>query len=272
MTPRKKQGGQKPSESKAEGGPLTFSNPHILQQATVHAAWMHRAQSAAYMADEMGSTIGGSRTAWLEYQVPASQTKDGIERERAYYEALGRFVQRFAEVEKLVWQTLVHYVGTSSEVAKIVLTAGKVDQCATYIKQVAAAINAPKEKRDDLEFVLQQLGILNGRRDAILHYGATEIAEGRGTVSNAWKTKAQPKEFPISDAALTEMTDDIRKIIAHLTYHHLGPPRVSDAFLAQVLLLPWRYKYPSERNSRTKKQEARPVRKRNPKLPRQPQS
>jgi hypothetical protein len=36
MTPRKKQEGQKPPE--AEGAPLTFSNQHILQQATVHAA------------------------------------------------------------------------------------------------------------------------------------------------------------------------------------------------------------------------------------------
>ena len=64
---------------------------------------MHRAYSNAHISDEMGSTLGGSWTAWLEYQV-ASQTKEGIERERAYYEALGRFVQIFAEVEKLVVQ------------------------------------------------------------------------------------------------------------------------------------------------------------------------
>jgi hypothetical protein len=176
MTPRKKQDVQKPPESKAEDGPFTSSNQHI-QQTAVHAAWTrHQAQSAAHIANVIESIFGGSRAAWLEYQVPISETKEGIERERAYYEALGRFVQIFAEVEKLVWQTLVNYVGTSPEVAKIVLTAGKVDQCAKYIKQIAAAINAPKEKRDDLELVLQQLCILNGVRDHILHYGATAIA------------------------------------------------------------------------------------------------
>ena len=273
MTPRKTQGGQKPPQSKAEGEPFTFSNLHI-QQTAVQAAWMHRAYSNAHISDEMGSTLGGSRTAWLEYKV-ASQTKDGLERERAYYEALGRFVQIFAEVEKLVWQTLVHYVGTSHEVAKIVLTAGKVDQCAKHIKQIADAINAPKYKRDDLELVLQQLCILNGVRDHILHYGATAIAEGRGTVSNAWKAKAEPKEFQISDIALAEMADDARKIIAHLD-RHLGlppPARASDiSSLEQVLQRPWRYKYPSVPRSHTKKQEAPPARKRNPKLSRQPQS
>ena len=139
--------------------------------------------------------------------------------------------------------------------AQIVLTAGKVDQCAKYIKQIAAAINAPKEKRDDLELVLQQLWILNGVRDAILHYGATAIAEGRGMVSDAWKAKAEPKEFPISDAALAEMADDARKVIAHLTFHHLGPPGAPDAFLEQVLQRPWRYKYPSPPKSVTKKRE-----------------
>lgn len=269
MAPRKKQGSQKPPQSKAEDGP--FTNPH-LQQTAIQAAWTRQAQTAA----EIGSTLGGSRALWLQYQVPASETKEGIERERAYYEALGRFVQIFAEAEKLVWQTLVHYAGISHEVAKIVLTAGKIDQCATHIKQIAAAINAPKEKRDDLELVLQQLGIINGVRDAILHYGATAIAEGRGKVSDAWKAKSEPKEFPISDTALAEMADDARHIIAHLAYHHLGRPWPRAAqnisFLEQVLQRPWRYKHPSRPITRTKKVEAAPVRERRPKPPRQPQS
>jgi hypothetical protein len=46
MTPRKKRGVQKPPQSKAEGMPFTFSNPHI-QQTAAHAAWTHQAQSAA---------------------------------------------------------------------------------------------------------------------------------------------------------------------------------------------------------------------------------
>lgn len=272
MTPRKKREVQKPSQSKTEDVPFSFPNPQTAFDVARAAATRESPIFAAVRA----SMFDASSALRLQYQVPASETKEGIERERAYYEALGRFVQIFAEVEKLVWQTLVHYAGVSHEVAKIVLTAGKVDQCAKYIKQIAAAINVPKEKRDDLESILQQLGILNGVRDAILHYGARAIAEGRGTVSDAWKAKAEPKEFPISDTALTEMADDARQIIAHLAYRHLGRPWPRAAqnisFLEQVLQHPWRYKYPSPTNSRTKKRETPPDRKRGPKLPRQPQS
>jgi hypothetical protein len=119
MTPGKIRGGQKPPESKAEDGPFTSSNPHIQQTtlslAAVRAASMDEALSAAHIAAGMGSMSGGSRALWMQYQVPASETKEGIERERAYYEALGRFVQIFAEAEKLVWQTLVHYANSPKE-------------------------------------------------------------------------------------------------------------------------------------------------------------
>ena len=85
--------------------------------------------------------IGGgliNRAPPFAYKIPTSETDEGVARLRAYYEALGRFVQIFAEVEKLVWQTLVHYAGTPPEVAKIVLTAGKVDQCCTHIMVIAS--------------------------------------------------------------------------------------------------------------------------------------
>jgi hypothetical protein len=261
MTPRKKRGVQKPPQSKAEAMPFTFSNPHI-QQTAAHAAWTHQAQSAAHIAAEMGSMFGGSRAAWLEYQVPASETKEGLERERAYYEALGRFVQMFAEVEKVITQTLWAYAGTKAEVAKIVFAGTQSETAAGYIKAVAKATNASDESLADLENVLQQFGIIRGARNDILHYGAKFIAEGKGLVSNAWKAKAEPTEFPISADALLHMETDLRKIIAHLGYRHLGRARPKSAFgqkiLDDTLHFPWRYKHPSPLKSETKKREPTP--------------
>lgn len=218
----------------------------------------------------------GALPVQLQYKVLASETKEGQERERTYYEALGRFVQIFAEVERIVWLTLVSYVEARLEIAKIVLTAGKVAQCATHIKQIAAATNAPREKRHDLEFIFNQLGIINGVRDLILHYGATSIAEGKGTVSNAWKAKAEPQELPISADALLAMTDDLRKIIAHLAYRHLGQPRPKGALslgvLDEVLARPWRYKFPEQTKKQSKKWEGQPIPKPHSKQPRQQRS
>ena len=55
--------------------------------------------------------------------------------------------------------------------------------------------------------------------------GAEFIAEGKGRVSNAWKAKAEPTEFPISADALLNMEADLRKIIAHLEYRHFWRAR-----------------------------------------------
>jgi len=247
------------------------------QQTAVHDAWAHEAQNAAAQtASEIRSTFARSRAEWLQYQVPASETKEGKERLQAYYEALGRFVQMFAEVEKVIAQTLWTYAGTKAEVAKIVFAGTQSETAAGYIKAVARATNASNEKLADLENVIQQFGIIRGIRNDILHYGAKFIAEGKGLVSNAWKAKAEPIEFPISADALLYMEMDLRKIIAHLGYRHLGRPRPKSAFgqkiLDDTLHSPWRYKHPSPLKSKTKKLEPRPDRKRGPKPPRQPQS
>jgi hypothetical protein len=241
------------------------------QQTTVHDAWTHQAQSVA----EIGSSLGGSRAAWLEYHVPASETEEGIKRERAYYEALGRFVQMFAEVEKVIAQTLWTYTGTKEEVAKIIFAGTQSDTAAGYIKAVAKATNASNESLADLEDILQQFGILRGDRNSILHHGAEFIAEGKGRVSDAWKAKAEPTEFPISADALLRMETDLRKIIAHLNLH-LGHPRPNSASdqrkLDDTLHSPWQYKRPSPPKAGTKKREPRPYRKRGPKRTRPPRS
>src|SRR5258706_12895823 len=181
-------------DPKPEGLPPGVSNRNMMEMKVQVAKTWH----AALEGGSIGSTIGGSRAAWLEYHVPASATKEGMEHERAYYEALGRFVQLFAEVEKTVAQTLWAYAKTPPEVAKIIFSGSHLELSATHIKQLAAATNAPKTAQDDLKNALQQLGIITGARNDILHYGASDVAEGRATVSNAWKARAEPVVFPIS--------------------------------------------------------------------------
>lgn len=182
------------------------------------------------------------------YDIPAADTPEGQERERAYYEALGRFVQMFAEVEKVLSETLWGYAGTIPAISKIVFAGAASDQTATYIKACAKAFNATQDTQDDLENVLQQFGIIRGVRNDILHYGAEFIAEGRGTVSNAWKAKAEPVEFAISATDLAAMEIDLRKVIAHLGYRHLGRAMPRSAagrrLLDRTLQSPWLYKRP----------------------------
>ncbi len=189
----------------------------------------------------------------LNYAIPAAETAEGMAREKAYYEALGRFVQIFAEAERLVAQTFWKYADTRPEIARIVLSGIGAEQATSNTKLLAAVAGVEAETKTDLDTVLDQFNVIRRQRNDILHFGATAIAEGRGMVSNAWKARSQPTEFPISAETLGEMEADLRKVIAHLAYRHLGRPWPRGALgrlsLDGTLRAPWRYRQPRQGRS-----------------------
>src|SRR3954470_13597851 len=71
------------------------------------------------------------------YKVPASETSEGKERIRAYYESLGRFVDKFARVEAAVAHTLWVYAQSPAKIAKVIFAGTRVEGGSTYIKQIA---------------------------------------------------------------------------------------------------------------------------------------
>jgi hypothetical protein len=145
-------------------------------------------------------------TATIEkYNIPVSETPEGKERLRAYYEALGRFVDIFARVETAVTLTLWRYAKTSPEIAKIIFAGAKIELGSTYIKQLAEATGASQEARDGLTNVLQQLGIINGVRNAVLHYAEGCDAAG-GALAN---TGAQSGRCGRSSQGRARCNDDL---------------------------------------------------------------
>jgi len=197
------------------------------------------------------------RKSRFNYKTPASATEEGQKRLQAYYEALGRFVDMFSRIETAVTLTLWAYAGTAPAIAKTILPGVRIDVGSKFIKELAKSTGAAPAARADLECVFQQLGIINGARNDLLHFGATSVAEGRAIVSNALKAKEEPREFPISPEALDDMTSDLRKIAAHLNYRHLGRPwpkaPLNRLALDDVLSAAWRYKHPVTPKTRSKK-------------------
>ena len=213
------------------------------------------------------------------YHIPASDTEEGKQRLDEYFIALGRFFDMFAQVETAVTYTLWHYSGTPPSISKIIFSGDKVDNSSQYIKQIADATNVSKTFRDDLKYIFDQLGIINGNRNHIVHCGAQSIAEGKGIVSNAFKAKGDPKEFPISPTALDDMTSDLRKISFHLRYRHysgayLQPHINPEGFetLNDILNAPWRYKSPPQMQSHSQGASQKQVRKRDQSRPPRPPS
>lgn len=193
-----------------------------------------------------------------QHRIPASRTPDGQKRLREYYEALGRFVDIFSRVEAAIALTLWHYAKTTPEISKVVFAGTRVDLGSTYIKQMTKATGVSQDLRDDLEDVLQQLGIINSARNAILHYGAEpeSVAKGSAIISDALKAKDNPTTFPISPTLLDQMTSDLHKIIAHLNLRHLGKTK-GYTIAGDPTHGAWQYKHPSQTKAQTKKAASR---------------
>jgi len=188
------------------------------------------------------------------YRIPASQTPEGKKRLTEYYEALGRFVDMFSRVEAAITLTLWHYAKTSPEIAKVIFAGARVESGSTYIKQLAAATGAATELQDDLEDILQQLNIIRGARNEILHYGAEpeSVAKGNAIISDALKAKGKPTTFPINPTLLDQMRNDLHKIIAHLKMNHLGDKK-GYTILGDPRLVTWQYKHPPQPHRSGKK-------------------
>jgi hypothetical protein len=238
------------------------------QQTVVHDAWTQQTQSGAHIALEMRSMSSGRLTAWL---VPLSETEEGKKRLQEYYEALGRFTDIFSQVETAIATTLWFYANTTKDIAKIIFAGARIEVSSSYIKQLAKVTGTKTELQHYLEYILQQLGIINGARNDIVNFGATSIVEGRGIVSNALKTKEEPRVFQISTTLLDKMTADLRKVIFHLRYRHYDAS-LDHGEADEILQTPWRYKHPLPPKSRSKKAEDQLDPKHGSKRPRQPRS
>ncbi len=192
--------------------------------------------------------------------IPASQTAEGKERERQYYEALGRFTHAFAQMESAVALSLWHYAKMPNGRARAVFSGVRAKDAFSYIKRLAEVSKTSKEAKEDLEYVIAQFGDINSTRNDLIHYGAINIAEGTASVTNALKALSEDHvtAFPISPNVLGAMTADIRKIIVHLRVRHAGAKGAKSEKnwlgVVALLLRPWRYTRDIEHPLKSRKQ------------------
>lgn len=203
-------------------------------------------------------------TAPFNYHVPASETPQGRERVAAYYVALGRFIDRFSRAESAIEYVLRHYAGVGPKVAVAIFSGVRVDAATKQIKRLAESTKLTQERRTELEDCLTQLDVINGARNAILHFGANDIAEGKGVVTNELKRGERATWFPISPDSLDKMFDDLRRIVTLLLMYHAGRPIPKSARAIVAALTPaWQYKHDERPMTPTTKEASQPTPKRN---------
>jgi len=191
---------------------------------------------------------------------PASETEEGRQRVSVYYLALGRFAHRFAQAELSVHFVLRHYACMTTDVARALLSGVRIRETRSRLSRLHDVGAIPDEKWSELTFLFDQLGIINGARDDLFHYGAINIAEDDGLVTNAAMALAEDRitAFKISVESLDGMTADLRKILVHFHLNHMGrPPLMArHEVIEEILRAPWRYKHQQVHQTKSHKSES----------------
>lgn len=194
------------------------------------------------------------------YPIAASMTEEGKERERLYFEALGRFVHMFARMESALTLSLWFYAKTPHPIARAVFSGVRTKEAVAALGRIATVTAVSPEVRADITEIASHVRGLTEARNDILHYGAERVAEGNANVSNAIKALSEEhiSVFQVSPAILADMTADCRKIIMLLRGRHAGIPALKSIrnrlALETILHQPWRYKHEPEFPLKPRKQ------------------
>jgi hypothetical protein len=174
---------------------------------------------------------------------------DSQKTEKDYFEALGRFVHAFSIIELSVFTVLTRYSGLSPSTSNALLSGVRIDGTFSRLRRLHQVNVISDKDWVDLEYVFNQLSVINGCRNELLHQGADLLDGDEGIVTNTEYalTPKRIKEFPISYKILHNMFMDLQKISIHLRVRHMGGPpwdRASDEDVLRFLRSSWRYKRP----------------------------
>jgi hypothetical protein len=164
---------------------------------------------------------------------------------KAYFEALGRFMHEFAQIEHILYLLMTVELNLETNLANAVLSGVKADQAIQNIKRIYHARGKDLPPRTVEAF--EHISTLNTARNEIIHYGATLSGEGpERIVSTALKAHSaeKVKEWTVTPDTLRDMYLDAEKAFNMLLapmVPALTPPKHAAAALARA----WQYKYPS---------------------------
>ena len=184
---------------------------------------------------------------------------------KLYDQAVGQFVLMFAAIEGSLFALLGCLSGAPIEMAKVLFSGTRAHEAMDKIKSV---MKARKLRKHSPEFeaeissyltpLLDQLGVINGMRNHLLHYGTQDAYAEEPTVSNWMRAlddeKLKEVKMPRSD--LEKMSADlgaatvIIAFIGHrLTFPNMQPPEKAIRECSQPS---WTYKSPLQGGTKEK--------------------
>jgi hypothetical protein len=180
-----------------------------------------------------------------------AMSEEPDEATKAYWLALGEFIDKFSDIEALTQLLLWQYAGVPMEIGRALFSGVRAKEAMSFIARISEVSPPHDENKPDREYVFTQLGIINDARNLIVHYGAEPAGRGVLVVTN-WLTalteERHLRTIPISPEILAHLTADLRKAEVHLVERHLRREKglispFSSADLA-LLHVSWRYTPP----------------------------
>ncbi len=173
---------------------------------------------------------------------------------KAYFLALGEFIDQFARTEMFLHVILRHYAKINWDVGAAILSGVRVDTAMSFIKRITEIHDPGEETRIEINDLFQQLAEVNKLRNDIVHYGS-QVRDDVRIVSNriAAHTHDRIREFSVSPQTLKDAATDLNAINVRLSFrvlHHM-PIGLHKPF-EPILNAPWRYKPPQRDSNRRK--------------------
>lgn len=146
-----------------------------------------------------------------------------------HYEAVGYFVMTYAEVESVLYRTLLHYAKMSEEIGRSVFAGQRVKAITQSIEKIAINTNVPALKLFDLKFLFSQMAAINTMRDYVIHNGHTSVVvfdsgekkTGYQYIHNEKRSPIESKSwmYRIDIELLSSMQRDLLRITLALGRH-----------------------------------------------------
>lgn len=135
-----------------------------------------------------------------------------------YFEALGRFIEEYAEVEQALSGLLWSVAKVSMPVARAIFSGTRSEAAGQYINRILEVTKGKKILKRDLPLMLVQLKLIREARNLIIHNETKRKRDQVVSVTNRRiaLNKRALHERPMSPEILRQMTADLERITAHL--------------------------------------------------------
>lgn len=183
-----------------------------------------------------------------------------------YYQALGRFVSAYAQVEGQLQTVLWKVSSLRKPIAQAVLSGVRTDDAIRRIYRIADAKAWPQKKRAEFKYVFDQVLVLNRFRNDVLHFGSELQEEGHWLSTNENFVHIPERIYSLvtTKRILDDARGDLEEIGYRLTLFFWKLPReLMKEVRTKVLSASWRYK-PAPQSPKDRKTPPVPQKQRHP--------